>query len=298
MNRNFSYFLKEGLRSFKRNVFMNLVGISTVVISLAIVGVYMVASRNLNSLLELWEERAEVIVFLREGGTSKDHLRLQQRIAAIPGVKEVRYISKEEAWRNFARDPSIRAELEDLGFNPLPASFRVKLGRDISSAAVINASLERLSRLEGVEEVLQQETAKRLLRTVQRIRIGILLLGLGLALASVFIISNTVRLTIYSRRHEIEIMKLIGATNSFIRTPFLIEGAFQGFSGGVLTMILFFLIDWVWKNLTSRSIWGWESFFPSWISFFSLYLGVLIMVIGTAVGMFGSFIALRRYLKI
>jgi cell division transport system permease protein len=277
---------------------MNLVGISTVFISLSIVGVYLVTTQSLNSLLHFWEERAEVVVFLREGGDKKDHFLLQQQISRMPGVKEVLYVSKEEAWNNFTQDPGIRAELEELGFNPLPASFRVKFGQDISSLSTVEETLKRLSQLEGVEEVVQRETAKRLIRTVQRLRLGILMVGLGLALAAVFTISNTIRLTIYSRRQEIEIMKLMGATNSFVRTPFLVEGALQGFIGGALTVLVFYLVDWGWKNVASRALWGWEEFFPAWLNLFSLYMGMLIIFMGIVVGIFGSFISLRRYLKI
>lgn len=298
MGGKISYFLKEALRGVQRNLFMNLVGISTVFISLSIVGVYLVTTQSLNSLLHFWEERAEVVVFLREGGDKADHFRLQQQISEMPGVKEVLYVSKEEAWNDFTQDPGIRAELEELGFNPLPASFRVKLSQDISSLSTVEETLKRLSQLEGVEEVVQRETATRLIRTVQRLRLGILMVGLGLALAAVFTISNTIRLTIYSRRQEIEIMKFMGATNSFVRTPFLVEGALQGFIGGALTALVFYLVDWGWKNVASRALWGWEEFFPAWLNLFSLYMGMLIIFMGIVVGIFGSFISLRRYLKI
>ena len=237
--RKIRFFFGEAFRSLWRNYFMTIAAVVTVFLSMVVLGVVMVFVWNINAVLKDIEQKVEISVFLKDSATSTDIEAMQKEILAMPEVKDVQFVSKEEALKRLREDLKEQQDiLDDLSANPLPASFDVSL-KDPELAAGV------AKRFEGrpiVDEVKYgKEIADRIFRVTSVIRnislVFILLLG-GVA---VLLISNTIRLSIYARRREVEIMKLVGATNWFIRWPFVIEGLTVGLTGAVAAFVMVML---------------------------------------------------------
>jgi cell division transport system permease protein len=291
--RKIRFFLGEAFRSLWRNYFMTIAAVVTVFLCMVVLGVVMVFVWNINAVLKNIEQKVEISVFLQDSASSADIAAMQKEILAMPEVKNVQFVSKDEALKRLRADLKEQQDiLKDLPQNPLPASFDVSL-KDPQLAAGV------AKRFEGrpiVNEVRYgKEIADRIFRVTSVIRnislVFILLLG-GVA---VLLISNTIRLSIYARRREVEIMKLVGATNWFIRWPFVIEGLTVGLTGAVAAFVLVMLgtnivVDRVREYLLFLSV-------PfNAIGFWQL--AVILLGVGAAIGALGSGLGLRRFLNV
>jgi len=281
------YILEDALVNIRRSRWRALAAIGTIAVSFLIVGIFLIITRNLGALLSEWKEQFQITVFLEDGITAEQLSLLRKRIQSESAVKAMTYTSKEEALQNFRHELKGKESLlEGLGDNPLPASLQIRVGK-------LSAFL---SRLEGVEDVMYgQEWVDRLAAAVRILRLVGLSVGLALGLASVLIVSNTIRLAVYARADEIEIMRLVGATKTHIRAPFLLEGMIQGGLGAGLALLLLYAayraLLWQLQQAPGPML-GMEvgSFLDThWIA------GMLLA--GAVVGAFGSLISVGRFLR-
>jgi cell division transport system permease protein len=286
-----SWFFKEALISLKRNWVMSLAAITTVALSLLIVGVFAFTALTLDQMISSLEREVEVEAFLKDTATTQEINDLQHKIFNWSEVDKVRYISKEEALRRFRREhPELTQEIGDV--NPLPASFQVQLKdpHDVEKVA------KRLEKVEIVEEVeYGKKIVKKLFAATNAIRLVGTVFILLLSFVSLALITITIRLAIFARRQEVAIMRLVGASNWFIRLPFLLEGMIEGLIGALLATIIIFFLRTSFFLRIKESL----KFLPiefSSLLFFQVSFGLI--VAGLTIGALGSTIALRKYLKV
>lgn len=292
--RTIEYFVAEAVKSMRLNGLMSIASVSTVALSLLILGTFLMMVLNLNHLASALESQVEISVYLQDGLADRPMREVGTRITQIPGVTEVMFVSKEEALVKFKQrlgeQQSLLTALGDS--NPLPNAFEVKVAKPEQVKAVAAA----IGQLNGIENAkFGQEVVEKLFQLAQMIRIFGLVLIVFLALAALFIISNTIRITVFARRREIGIMKYVGATDWFIRWPFVLEGMILGFSGALIAVLL---LDQSYSLLT-KQVYQSMAFLPlipryPFVSEISLFL----LVAGTVIGALGSTISLRKFLKV
>ncbi|MDF2636639.1 MAG: hypothetical protein K0R78_3513 [Pelosinus sp.] len=288
------YFVKEALSSLKRNGLMSFASVTTVALSLLILGMFLVMVLNLNNMASALESQVQISVYLQDGLSDLEMREVGTRITKLPGVVQVNFIGKEEAMSRFKdRLGEQQNLLNALGeANPLPNAFEVKVDKTERVKPVAQAIMQ----FKGVENAkFGQEVVEQLFALTKMVRIFGLVIIVFLALAALFIISNTIRITVFARRREIGIMKYVGATNWFIRWPFLLEGMMLGFGGALIAVLLLnetygVLIHQVYESL---------AFLPLIPQYpFITNISVVLLVTGTVIGALGSTISLRRYMKV
>lgn len=283
--RGFFYCLKEGLKGFQRVKLASFWSILTFTISVLLIGSFLLLSLNLQRFVKSIKERLEYEVFIENAFSDSQIEGLRQRIIAIPGVRAVEFISRQDAREVFEEEFGQNI-LDVLEENPLPASFRIQTEAEYQQADSARKLSQQLSALKGVDEVVYREDVMLLLDKYLKWMVFILLGGgILVCLSSLFFVYNTIRLIIFSRREIIEAMKLVGATPSFIRLPFLFEGFLQAFFGTVLA----YAILWGISDFLGRQVINFQ--------FISLKYWLIILGGGTMVGLFGSAIAIKRFLK-
>ncbi|MDE3058360.1 MAG: ABC transporter permease [Bacteroidota bacterium] len=237
---SFSYILKEGISGFRRTRLSMVISIFTITISLILLGAFAIIYRNASDIVLSFRNRVEMEAFLEEPIDEQTYPVIEKRLLAIPGIQSVRFISKEDAAEIFKKEfgEDIHSVLD---FNPLPASFKIHLAdgyKNSDSAAVIYQQLKATA---GIDDVIYRKTLLELIDRRSRTFVLIsLALGVGLTIAAIILVANTIRLAIYAKRKIITTMKLVGATRAFIRMPFVIEGIIQGFFGGIFSAGILF----------------------------------------------------------
>lgn len=292
--RTFEYFIREAVSSLRRNGLMSIASVSTVALSLLILGMFFIMVLNLNHMASALESQVQISVYLQDGVNDRDMREINTLITKLPGVVQVNFVGKEEAMTRFKqRLGEQQGLLTVLGdTNPLPNAFEVKVDKPESVKPVAQA----VAKFKGVENArFGQEIIEQLFTLTRMIRLFGLALIVFLALAAIFIISNTIRITVFARRKEIGIMKYVGATDSFIRWPFLIEGMILGSVGAIIAVFL--LIE-AYTVLTEQ-IYQKLVFLPLIPKYpFLTYVSILLIVAGTIIGALGSTISLRRFMKV
>ena len=237
-----SYFFSKAFRNIRLNLVATLISASTMGICLLILGTFLLTAVNIGKILQKWGEEIQVVTWLKEGISNRDLADTSLAIKKLPGVQGANYISKAEALKRFKEQLAGHSViLEGLEWNPLPASYELQLDPALRSAANIEALAKKLEALPAVEDVQYgQDWLEKLAAFSGFLKLAGLVAGIGLLLAVVFIIANTIKLTIHSRREEIEIMKLVGATDWFVRLPFFIEGVIQGAVAAVISLVFLF----------------------------------------------------------
>lgn len=291
---NSKYFMKETLHSVKRNQLMSIASVSTVALSLLVLGMFLLMVLNANNLAQYLENQVQVTVYMQDGVGSGNLQAAQKTLEVMPGVVKVTAVTKGEALQRFKERLGDQQRLLDaLGEdNPFPASFDVQVDRPERIAQLV----PDIEKIQGVETAkFGREVVEHLFQLTKILRIGGLLLVALLAVATLFIISNTIRITVFARRREVSIMKYVGATNWFIRWPFLLEGMFMGFIGGIIASVC--LVQ-IYLMLQSK-IYTTLAFFPlipGWP--FLAYLSIFLVGTGTFIGAAGSSISLRKFLDV
>jgi cell division transport system permease protein len=285
------YYLSEGLRNIGRNKLLTLTAIFTISVSMTILGIFLILFLNLNQLHQSWSERVQITLYLKDDAEEN---KLVDIIREKTEVAELIYTSKEEALAEFQKEfGEEKRILESIGDNPLPSSLDITIKKKYRSSEFIEPLVEFFKRLQGVEEVhYGEEWVKDLTALLKGLRLTGLFLGSFLALGVTFIVSNTIRLTLYSRQEEIEIMKLIGATKGFIKGPFLVEGALQGTFGGALSLLFLYGLYHIVAYGADLRLLG---FHPS---FLTPLLLIQIPFSGLILGLLGSLSSMGRFLKI
>lgn len=290
------YFFVDAFKSLKRNRTLSIAAMVTVLITFFIFGTFMLIGLNFNKAIEDVASKVEVKVNLNDDIKLIDQREIQLKLEEQTGVKEVVYESKEEAFLNFKeslKDNPGLLQGFDLQNNPLPSSFIVRL-EDPIYAEEIGKVVEGMS---GVEDISKQQ--QDMIDTISSFIDGVRIAGIVLFVVfigvSIFLITNTTKITVYSRRREVGIMKFVGATDWFIRWPFIIEGMIIGFVGSLLaSLLLYFLYKSIFGYIVSTMFL--VSLVPP-----SFVLGVLtwgFLAGGTAIGALGSIVALRKFLDV
>lgn len=292
--RTVEYFIKEAVSSLRHNGLMSIASVSTVALSLLILGIFLVMVLNLNNMANVLESQVQISVYLQDSLNERDVREVGTRISKLPGVTQVTFVGKDEALQRFKqRLGEQQGLLSALGeTNPLPNGFEVK----VDNPERVKPVAQAINQLKGVENArFGQEVVEQLFNLTKMVRIAGLILIIFLALAATFIISNTIRITVFARRKEIAIMKYVGATDWFIRWPFLIEGMILGFTGALIAVLL---LSRTYGALTAQ-IYETMAFMPLIPKYpFITNLSIVLLIIGTSIGAIGSTISLRRFMKV
>lgn len=285
----FRYLLKESLRGFNSAKLSTIASVITIALSLILIAVYFTLSVNSNKLIKSIKDKVEIEVFIEDNLSQDDINAIREKIRTIGGVKQITFVSKDEAAKIFENEYG-KEMLELFESNPLPASFKISLWDEYKSLDRINKIKNQLSSIQNINDIIFPE---KNLELIEKNTSGFLFINLVvliiITLSSVFLVSNTIRLVIVSRRKIIGTFKLLGATNSFIMTPFIIEGFLQGLFGGIFaSAILYFLLILYSSRFNQNEL---------KLDFLGIeYLGYLILI-GIILGILGSIFSVKRFLK-
>jgi cell division transport system permease protein len=288
------YFFKQALINIMNNRLVHIIGLCTTVISLLIFGSFLLLFFNLNTWVQGWGHSLSMTVYLQDGIDKSTRDEIASFIKKLPASEIECFISKEEALKDLRKALGSEAKLlEALSRNPLPASFEVIFkGMDFPETDPQRIKKE-LENIEGVDEVqYSEEWLKRFEGLMNMVRLIGFIIGGLLCLGVIFIVTNTIRLTIYSRKHEIEIQKLVGATDWFVKIPFLLEGMIQGILSAILSLLVLFS---GYLLLSTKKVHFLGLAVLNFIFLPREYL-LSIFLISVALGLAGSFIAVGRFI--
>ena len=295
MFSSLSYFWGETFRSLFRNRFMAIASVLTVTLSMFILGVFLSAVLNINHMASYLENQVEMTVYLKDGLTTDQVMGIGKYLKAQPGMKEIKFTNKDQAMKDFReRMGDQQGLLDAINGNPLPASYQMSFQ---TPEQQLKTAAEVVAKYQGVETVQYgKDIIEQLYKVAQIIRLSGIVLIIFLAGAELFIISNTIRLTVFARRREIQIMKYVGASNGFIRWPFLFEGMVIGFLGsGFASLILWEGYKTVVSEMAAAGL-VFIPMIPLWP--FMGYTTLIILAAGIVIGVMGSAISLRKYMKV
>ena len=289
------YFFVDAFKSLKRNKTLSIAAMITVLITFFIFGTFILIGLNFNKAIEDVASKLEIKVYLDNDIKLIDQREIEIKLNELDGVKEVIYESKEEAFVNLKdmlKDNQGLLEGYDLEENPLPSSFIVKLEEPEYASSIADAVKD----MTGVEDISnQQDMIDTISSFIDGVKVAGLILFVVFIGVSIFLITNTTKITVYSRRREVGIMKYVGATDWFIRWPFIIEGMIIGVIGSLISsLLLFVLYRWIFGYIVSNV------FLVSLVSpsFVLATLSWIFVLGGTLIGALGSILALRKFLDV
>lgn len=290
------YLIKEGFHNIWSNRMMSLASVAVLMSCLVMIGSAMMLFVNIESLLGRMEEENVVMAFVEDGTSDTDLDAVENELKAIDNVQSVDFQSKEEGWEEqlAAMDEADAAFFEGLSEEiPLPDGFRVTIA-DLSRFDETVQKIRAVNHVETVRE--NKELAEQLVSIRQGVSIISIVIVAVLFAISLFIISNTIRLTVYSRRLEISIMKSVGATNWFVRLPFIVEGVIIGVAAGVVSL---FIVYGVYELVGAQMGNLFSALSITLVGFWNYALAMLAAFIGVGIvsGVGGSLIAMRKYLN-
>jgi cell division transport system permease protein len=290
--RALAYFVSEALTSLWRSRLINALSIGTIGVSLFVLGAFLALASNLSGVVDRWAQKVQVTFFLSDHATADERERLIGMLRSDPAVQQAAYVGREEALQRFRelfRD--LRTLPDDLGSNPFPASIEVTLKPDRQAPAEVQRLAAAYDQAPGVEEAQYDLVWIERLTTAVRLVRGVgAFLGAILALAGVFTISNVIRLTVYARQDELDIMRLVGATRAYVKGPFVVEGMLQGGLGGLVAVALL----WVSVRVFARDALAATDLMGQAALTLPLELCALLVAGGMAVGLVGSLVSLGR----
>jgi len=293
--RTVFYLLREAWANLRTNRTTTMVAILTTAFTLACVGIFLLLYVNLRAAAGWLQEDVKIMVYLDDRVSRESTAAIEQQLRSDRALASLTFISKEQALGEFkAQFPSESHLLEGLGQNPLPASFVVSLSPQHRAPDAVRRWAERVRTITGVAKVDYNQdwinALATIIRSIELIAIGV---GVVLSAAAVTIIGNTIRLTLYARRDELAILRLIGATTTFIRVPYLLEGAVLGALGSAVSLIMLKVVYEVFRQQVSMM--GRLAGLEQMVTFFSPQICVALIVVGMALGCAGSFVSLRRF---
>lgn len=294
--RSLCYFLEEALKSILRNGWMSIASVGVVAITLLILGSFMIISYNVNLFTEDVKEQVQIVLYIDETANGETRLELERRLVSHPDLEEVRFVSKDEAMKRLKHKMGDQAYLlegyEGEEDNPLRDSYelRTTIPEDVTAVA------KEIENYPGVGDVdYGSGIVEPLFQFTGLIRLIGLAFMVGLAVTAVFLIAHTIRLTVYIRRKEIMIMKYVGATDWFIRWPFIFEGSFLGMTGAIIPVLIIFYgyqaaVLWIQNNIHFIPMIPPQEITAEMIK--------LLLPLGAGLGVLGSIISVRRFLKV
>jgi cell division transport system permease protein len=291
------YFMGRAITNIRQNVFVNVVTVGTITLALLIVSLFLLLFVNLENAADNWSEKVQVTVYFDKELTQQEQADLKNRIQALPATLKVTWVGRDEALRRFkGRLKGQETLLEGIRPEVLPTSFEISLKKTSRSSEEVAAYVTKLKGIQGIGEIQYgEEWVRRFNTFLTFMRIVGGLVGGFLVLAVIFIVSNTIQLTIYARRDELEVMSLVGATRLFIKMPYLLEGLLQGLAGGVLALLLLLAVHLLFLHNAGNFL----TFNPATagLSFLPPEYSAGLLGAGAMLGFLGSLAALRRFIN-
>jgi cell division transport system permease protein len=298
----FKRIFRAGWKSFSRDGSQNIATIFILVMTIGVITSLFLFKDVSQFLISGIQEKVDISVYFKFEAEETDILNFKEKIAEIPEIKEIKYVSKEAALEDFIEkhkdDPVLIESLEELGMNPFLASLNIR-AFEASQYEAIASFLESsnfTSIIEKVDYYQRKPVIERIFSLTSNLSLAGIILSIILAIIAVLVAFNTIRLAIYNCREEIKIQRLVGASNLFIRGPFLTQGAISGFLAALISSLLFFLICWVFSPKLEFLFPG-LNVFNIFISSFWLIL-LIQLVAGIGLGVVSSLLAIRRYLEV
>jgi len=283
--------------NIKSNKQLFLASIGTISIALSILGLFLFVYVNLNSVLSFWNDQVQLVVYLEDDITGKEKKHLEKMIFSHPEVDSFEFVSREMAWKNFQSMFSEKsAVLKGIGFNPLPASFNLTIKASPDRLVTIQSLAQKLNGQGGVESLeYGEEWISRFESFIILMRVFLWALGGLLCLGAVLIISNTVKLSVLSRKNEIELMLITGATPGFIKIPFYLEGIVHGLLGASVSLGLMKCVHLYLESQFKNPLVTFGRSID--FQFISMPLILVIVLTSILVGWLGSYLSLQQFLE-
>jgi cell division transport system permease protein len=292
------YYFRQARQNLIQNPWLNAITLGTITLSFLILGLFLVLFLNTKGLLEDWGGRIRVTAYLGGSPGQEQMTRLREKVRGFEEVMEVKVRSKEEALKLLEEKIPERKELlRGLPRNPLPASLEIRLKGGYQSSEGAQSLARKLRGIPEIEEIQYGSDWLERFSAFMALLKG-LGLGLGalLLLSTIVVISNTIRLSIFARREEIEIMRSVGATGLFIRAPFYLEGLLQGFLGAVLALAVLFALFQLFLSKVYEPLRSLLGNYP--VQFLSLEQMAAVALGGVVLGLFGTQVSVGRYLRL
>jgi cell division transport system permease protein len=295
--RTAKFFVKEGFGSLRKNKTMSAASISSVIAALLVISIFFIIVINVDYAASKLESQIEMKVYLHDNLSEAIVSSMTKELKTISGVQDIQFIPKAQALTDLNKQWGDNSYLlEGLeGDNPLPDSFKVTL-TDPSKANSVALAISSMSNIERV--VYGKEELEKLLKTTYILRVSSLVIITILVFISIFIISNTIKLTVYARRREISIMKYVGATDWFVRGPFIVEGILLGLFGSFITTLAVGIGYYYSSNLIKNQMIGLLSVTLMPFGEVINSLAMLLTAVGLLIGIIGSFLSVRKFIKV
>lgn len=292
------YFIRQAWQNLKENLWLNAVTTGTITLSLLILGFFLVVFFNAKGLMEEWGSQIRITAYLTDAASQEEIAFLLKKIRSWEEVQEVQYRSPQEALRILEQKlQQQKGLLEGLPRNPLPASVEIRVKPAYQNSMAVQGMVEKLQEEPEIEELqYEAEWVERFSAFMVILKVVALGLGGMLLVTTIFVVANTIRLNIFARREEIEIMRWVGATGFFIRAPYYIEGLLQGFSGACLALGTLFLLYYLFLREIYEPVKGLLGNFQ--IQFLTLEQTAAMVLGGLGLGLLGSQVSVGRYLRV
>jgi cell division transport system permease protein len=295
------FFFQEALRALKRNGAPSLAAIVTTVVTVVLLGMLIPIFQTAQGKSEEVRDQLNVQYELYDDATKAEIAALKRKLEAIPHVAEVTFVSKDEALATLKGELKDKSIVEELHTNPLPNSFEVKADDAANLAGVRKAVYPNGPQGASISPIIvkpfdRQQSSEKIEQVTSALKIVLTVITALLVLASLMLVGNTIRLSIYTRRREVEVMRLVGATRWFIRWPFMIEGVVVGFAGGLLAILILWLGKITIVDPLSNSIGVLAAQNSSTLGFPALV--AILFAASILVSTIGSGVTLRRFLKV
>jgi cell division transport system permease protein len=296
--RRLTYFARKALGSVRGAPAISLLTSGTIGATLLMAGLYVLALQNLEGLALIWGRTATLTAYVDDTVPAAERESLRSNLEALPAVETALLVSPHQALERFkARGPAAAALVEGVTEEVLPASVELQLTGGFADLVAVEQLAHQIAEMAGVSGIdYGQREFERLQALIELLRIGGLVAGLLLAVATAFIVSNTIRLTVYARRDEIAILRLVGATAWFVRTPYLFEGILWGAAGGLLAVALLFVAEMTLAPQISVAIA--DVIGGLNVHLFSTEVAAGILAAGVVLGSVGSAVAVGRFLDV
>ncbi|MFH1362289.1 MAG: permease-like cell division protein FtsX [bacterium] len=292
MLSNLEFFLVEALRSLRRGALMSFVAVGTITVSLVIFGLFLLSVINLGNVVGDVSSKMDVAAYVEEDISLEQAGALQIKLSNLPGVEKVVFVSKDEAWREFKKEFGQKLQLDEIiSTNPLPHTFNIR----VRAPELLSQVAATISEMKVVDDIRYSgEFVDQIKALVDAVRVGGAALVILISFATLLIVVNTIRLTVLARETDISIMKLVGATDTFVKWPFIIEGVILGVVGGFFAFLIMRISYAAMVSRVARAL----PFVPIVTDGRVLFFIYLALVLGgTAVGTLGAYISVSRVLK-
>jgi cell division transport system permease protein len=288
------YVTREAVTNLRRNLGMTIAAVLTVMVSLALVGMTLLLYQGVNNATIQWKKNVELSVFMKTDTTPKQLDAMKKKLKSIPTVKSFFYVDRKATYREFQRwTANSRKAYEDVRPQDLPTSYRI-IPKDVKYVDSIGQAVERGAGVYNVAYAKQE--IQKIRQVTSAIQVGMAVAASVLVVCAILLILNTIQIAIYNRRREVAVMKLVGATNWFIRVPFMMEGMIQGIVGALVAIVAFTIVWGKLKHHASTSTEFLYRLVP--VEHNVVMTALLIFAIGAGLGIVGSAFAVRRYLRV